>query len=67
MSVQSIKTVIEIALTGTQAVIMCDAGAHASDYVVVIEDFTDDETGENSKLAPVVFASERFTTRRKCH
>ena len=62
MSVEGIWTVTEVALTGKQLVILCDASKHAAAYELLIEDYTDEETRETSKFPSVAFGSKPFTT-----
>ena len=53
MSVKSNKGVIEINFTAKQVVSMCDASEHAAGYVHLIKNYTNEETGETNKFAPV--------------
>ena len=41
---------------------MRDASEHAPGYVLLIEDYTNEETGEVCQFAPVPFSSKRLTT-----
>ena len=43
---------------------MCEASEHAVGYVRIIEDYTNEETGETDKFSPAVFGSKRFTTKQ---
>ena len=53
---------MKLPLPEKQLVIMCDGGKYAAGYVLLIEDYTDEETRETNKLAPVAFGLKRFTT-----
>ena len=39
---------------------MCDASEHAAGYVLLIEDYTEKESGNLKTYAPVAFGSKKF-------
>ena len=56
------KMSLKLPLPEKQIVIMFDAGENAYGFVLLFDDYVDEETGETSRLAPVAFGSKRFTT-----
>ena len=55
---------LKLSLPEKQIVAMCDGGEHAAGYVLLIEDYTDEETRETRKFAPIVFDSKGVTKRQ---
>ena len=43
---------------------MGDVSEHAAGYILLIEDYTDEETRETNKFAQVAFASKNITTKQ---
>ena len=44
-----------------QLVVMCDTSEHAASYVLLVEVYTESDTGSMKSYAPVAFSSQRFT------
>ena len=55
------KMSLRLPLPDKQLVIMCDASEHAAGYVLLIEDYTENNDGPTKSYAPVAFGSQRFT------
>ena len=53
------KLSLKLALPDKQLVIMCDASEHAAGYVLLIEDFSETQSGSLKKYAPVAFGSKK--------
>ena len=51
---------LKLPLPDKQLVIMCDASEHAAGYVLLIEDYSETQSGSLKKYAPVAFGSEKF-------
>ena len=58
------KLPLKLSLPVKQMLITSDANDHAAGYVLLIQDYTDEEVGETSKFAPEAFGSKTFTTRQ---
>ena len=54
------KLSLKLPLPDKQLVIMCDASEHAAGYVVLIEDYSETQSGSLKKYAPVAFGSKKF-------
>ena len=54
------KLSLKLPLPDKQLVIMCDASEHAAGYVLLIEDYSDSQSGSLKKYAPVAFGSKKF-------
>ena len=52
---------MRLPLSEKEVAILCDASEHAAGYVLLIDDYTDEETGETNNFAPVAFGSKNFT------
>ena len=55
------KLSLRLPLPDKQLVIMCDASEHAAGYVLLIEDYTENNDEKKKTYAPVAFGSQRFT------
>ena len=55
------KLSLRFPLPDKQLVIMCDASEHAAGYVLLIEDYTENNDEKKKTYAPVAFGSQRFT------
>ena len=56
------ERVLRLPLAGKQFVLMTDASDWAAGYVLLIEDYTKDQEGKETKTyAPVAFGSKKFT------
>ena len=60
--VEGIWTVSEVVPPENHLIIICDANAHPAGYVPLIIDYTDEEIGGTSKIAPLAFGSKQLTT-----
>ena len=54
------KLSLKFPLPDKQLVIMCDASEHAAGYVLLIEDYSEPQSGSLKKYAPVAFGSKQF-------
>ena len=54
------KLSLKSPLPDKQLVIMCDASEHAAGYVLLIEDYTETQSGSLKKYASVAFGSKKF-------
>ena len=54
------KLSLKLPLQDKQLVIMCDASEHAAGYVLLIEDYSETQSGSLKKYAPVAFGSKKF-------
>ena len=54
------KLSLKLSLPDKQLVIMCDASEHAAGYVLLIEDYSETQSGSLKKYAPVAFGSKKF-------
>ena len=54
------KLSLKLPLPDKQLVIMCDASEHAAGYVLLIEDYSEPQSGSLKKYAPVAFGSKKF-------
>ena len=54
------KLSLKLPLPEKQLVIMCDASEHAAGYVLLIEDYSETQSGSLKKYAPVAFGSKKF-------
>ena len=57
---EATKLSLKLPLPDKQLVIMCDASEHAAGYVVLIEDYSETQSGSFKKYAPVAFGSKKF-------
>ena len=60
------KRLLKILLLEKQLVEMCDLCEIAAGYVLLIEGYTDEETGETNKFPPVAYGSKGLP-QCKCH
>ena len=51
---------MKLPLPDKQSVIMCDESEHAARYVLLIEDYSEPQSGSSKKYAPVAFGSKKF-------
>ena len=61
---EATKLALKLPLPDKQLVIMCDASEHAADYVLLIEDYSEPQSGSLKKYAPVAFGSKNFKMER---
>ena len=62
------ERVLRLPLAGKQFVLMTDASDWAAGYCLLIEDYTKDQEGKDTKTyAPVAFGSKKFTERTVQH
>ena len=54
------KLSLKLPLPDKQLVILCDANEHAAVYVLLIEDYSETQSGSLKKYAPVAFGSKKF-------
>ena len=54
------KRALKLPLPDKQLVIMCDASEHAAGYVLLIEDYSEPQSGSLKKYAPVAFGFKNF-------
>ena len=54
------KLSLKLPLPEKQLVIMYDASEHAAGYVLLIEDYSEPQSGSLKKYAPVAFGSKKF-------
>ena len=54
------KLSLKLPLPDKQLVIMCDASEHAAECVLIIEDYSETQSGSLKKYAPVAFGSKKF-------
>ena len=61
--VEAAKTTLRLPKPGKRYVLLCDASYYASGFVLMIEDYVEDESNKvKKKYAPVCFGSQLFTT-----
>ena len=51
---------LKLPLPDKQLVIVCDASEHAAGYVLLIEDYSETQSGSLKNYAPVAFGSKKF-------
>ena len=54
------KLALKLPLPDKQLVITCGASEHAAGYVLLIEDYSETQSGSLKKYAPVAFGSKKF-------
>ena len=54
------KLALKFPLPDKQLVIMCDASEHAAGYALLIEDYSEPQSGSLKKYAPLAFSSKKF-------